>query len=271
MSEVTPDQGPRLGLVLGGGAALGAAHAGVVEVLQRAGYSFPVVSGTSAGGLIGAGYAAGLSSRVIVDVILTATWGDFAKFNRERRWGLLDTSPLEQSIEKHITVSRIEDLPRRFGAVAWDMRAREAVLLTEGPLGRALRSTSAVPGLFPPVLIGDQLLVDGAVADNLPVWAARLLGADLVVAVDVQRGVLKAVKRVRHTLREVRPSAGDVSNDRPAEVVIQPDTSGAPRWSAKAVPELIAAGQQAAEAALPDIAAAIAHARGLTGPPAGTA
>lgn len=263
MREKTPERGPRLGLVLGGGAALGAAHAGVVEVLDRAGLSFPVVAGTSAGGLIGAGYAAGLSSRVIIDVVLNATWGDIAKLNRERRWGLLDTSPLEQSIEKHIEVSRIEDLPRRFSTVAWDIRAREAVLLTEGPLGCALRATSAVPGLFPPVRIGDRLLVDGAIADNLPVRAARFLGADLVVAVDVERGVLRTA---RHMLRGAGRHATEVSNGHPAEIVIQPDTSGAPRWSAKAVPELIAAGQQAAEAALPDIATAIADARAKVNP-----
>lgn len=121
MREKAPERGPRLGLVFGGGAALGAAHAGVVEVLDRAGL---VVAGPSAGGLIGAGYAAGLSSRVIIDVVLNATWGDIAKLNRDRRWGLLDTSPLEQSIEKHIEASRIEDLPRRFCTVAWDIRAR---------------------------------------------------------------------------------------------------------------------------------------------------
>ncbi|CAN5604886.1 hypothetical protein BH09ACT7_BH09ACT7_59250 [soil metagenome] len=259
MSESAPEHMPRLGLVLGGGAALGAAHAGVLEVFERAGISFPVVAGTSAGGLIGAGYAAGLSSRVIIDAILAATWSDLAQFSGERRWGLLDTSPLEQSIEKHIAVGRIEDLPRRFGALAWDMRAREAVLLTEGALGSALRATSAVPGLFPPVRIGERLLVDGAVADNLPVWAARVLGADLVIAVDVDRSADTRAGRARETLREVRRRAAAISSDRPPEVVIYPDTAGAPRWSPKAVPELIAAGRQAAEAALPAIAAAIAH------------
>jgi NTE family protein len=252
---------PRLGLVLGGGAALGAAHAGVLEVLEEAGISCPIVVGTSAGALVGAGYAAGLSSVTLTEAILAATWADFARLSLGRRWGLLDTSPLEQNIEKHIPVATIEELDRRFGAVAWDLRARETVLLTQGPLSGALRATSAVPGLFPPVAIGDRLLVDGALADNTPAWAARILGADLVIAVrlnDETNTVAQTAGRLLETLNSPRQPAVPAQRTGRPDVLIRPETRGINRWSPKGVPDLIAAGRLAAEAALPAIAELIA-------------
>ncbi len=264
VSEGSSDERPRLGLVLGGGAALGAAHVGVLEVFEQAGISCPVVVGTSAGALIGAGYAAGLSSEVLTATVLSANWADFAQFNMRRRWGLLDTSPLELSVEKHIGVERLEDLGRRFGALAWDIRASEAVLLTEGPLSSALRASSAVPGLFPPVRIGRRLLVDGALADNVPVWAARALGADLVIAVSLNGDTDSRVQtagRMLETLRAPRGEHAAVRRDeRAPEVLIHPATVGVSRWSPKGVQGLIAAGRQAGEAALPAVAAAVAAA-----------
>ncbi|MDT7557457.1 MAG: hypothetical protein QOI68_1927 [Pseudonocardiales bacterium] len=275
MSDEPPADPPRLGLVLGGGAALGAAHAGVLEVLEEAGISCPIVVGTSAGALVGAGYAAGLSSVTLTEAILAATWADFARLSIGRRWGLLDTSPLEQNIEKHIPVATIEELDRRFGAVAWDLRARETVLLTQGPLSGALRATSAVPGLFPPVAIGDRLLVDGALADNTPAWAARILGADLVIAVrlnDETNTVAQTAGRLLETLNSPRQAAVPAQHAGRPDVLIRPETRGINRWSPKGVPDLIAAGRLAAQAALPAIAELIA-ARGrdrTATPPAAT-
>src|SRR6516165_1801830 len=161
MTGPQPGGQVRLGLVLGGGAALGAAHAGVLQVLEEAGLNCFTVAGTSAGALIGAAYAAGLPSQVITDAVLAAGWTDFAQLRPGRRLGLLDTAPLADSIERLIDVPLIEELGRRFAALAWDVKTRQPVLLTEGPLTSALRASSAVPGLFPPVRIGDQLLVDG--------------------------------------------------------------------------------------------------------------
>jgi NTE family protein len=256
MSDEPRADPPALGLVLGGGAALGAAHAGVLEVLEEAGISCPIVVGTSAGALVGAGYAAGLSSVTLTEAILAATWADFARLSLGRRWGLLDTSPLEQNIEKHIPVSTIEELDRRFGAVAWDLRARETVLLSDGPLSSALRATSAVPGLFPPVVIGDRLLVDGALADNTPVWAARILGADLVIAVrlnDETNTVAQTAGRLLETLNNPRQATTPAPPTSPPDVLIRPATRGINRWSPKGIPDLIAAGRLAAEAAVPAI------------------
>lgn len=257
-----PDGEARLGLVLGGGAALGAAHAGVLQVLEEAGIDCPVVAGTSAGALIGAGYAAGLPSLVITDAVLSASWADFGELRPGRRLGLLDTSPLERSIQELVTVRLIEELGRRFAALAWDLITRQPVLLTKGPLGSALRASSAVPGLFPPVRIGELLLVDGALADNLPIWAARALGASRVIAVSVDPDIDTASAvpgRLLETIRRYSPRPG--AADRcPPDVLIRPDTAGLSRWSTKDVPQLIAAGRRAAEAALPALSAIAADA-----------
>ncbi len=202
---------------------------------------------------------------MLTAAVLSANWADFAQFNLRRRWGLLDTSPLEPSIEKHISVGRLEDLDRRFGALAWDLRTSEPVLLTEGPLSSPLRASSAVPGLFPPrYASGRRLLVDGALADNVPVWAARALGADLVVAVSLNGdtdSVVQTTGRLLETLRAPRGEhAAAMRDERAPEVLIHPATSGVSRWSPKGVQELIAAGRRAGEAALPAVAAAIAAA-----------
>ncbi|HEY2205555.1 MAG TPA: patatin-like phospholipase family protein [Pseudonocardia sp.] len=265
MSTEPPAGRPTVGLVLGGGAALGAAHAGVIEVLEDAGVSCSVVVGTSIGALIGAGYAAGIRSSTMIEMVLAATWSDFAEVSLSRRWGLLDTAPLEQAIERHLPVDTIEQLDRRFGAVAWDLRARETVLLTEGPLSSALRATTAVPGLFPPVPIGDRLLVDGALADNLPVWAARMLGADTVLAVALNEDLNTVVRKAGRLLETLHNPYGATSvthDDRPPEVLIQPDTDGVNRWSQKGVPDLVDAGRLAARAALPAITRSIGHGEG---------
>ncbi|MCX9191651.1 esterase [Carbonactinospora thermoautotrophica] len=245
----------RLGLALGGGAALGAAHAGVLQVLDEAGVECTVVAGTSAGALIGGGYAAGLTGAQLTDLVLSAGWSTFAQWRLSPRWGLLDTSPLERSIEQQVGARRIEELERRFGALAFDLRAREPVLLASGSLATALRASSAVPGLFPPVRVDDRLLVDGALADNLPVWAARQLGADLVIAVSVDNGAASRVTtRLLDTLIPARDrQRRDLRRAATPDVLIRPDTRGLSRWTASDVPRLVEAGRIAVESSLEDI------------------
>ncbi|MFZ2226897.1 MAG: patatin-like phospholipase family protein [Candidatus Nanopelagicaceae bacterium] len=254
----TPHGGTRLGLVLGGGAALGAAHAGILQALDEAGVRCSVVVGTSAGALIGGGYAAGLTGGELTKLVLAAQWSTFAQWHPNRRWGLLDSSPLERSIEEYVGTRLIEDLERRFGAVAFDPLARELVLIESGSLATALRASSAVPGLFPPVRIEGRLLVDGGVSDNVPVWAARKLGADYVIAVGVDSGpaanagvtarVLDTVSGARRARTRDIPRASAA-----ADVFVHPDTQGLSRWTPKDVPQLVDAGRRALESSLQEI------------------
>lgn len=237
----------RPGLALGGGAALGAAHAGVLQALDEAGVLFEVVAGTSAGAIVGGGYAAGLSGRRLAELVLEARFGDFGEWNPKGRWGLFDTGVLERNVERLVGPVRIEELGRSFGAVAFDLRTREPVLIETGPLATALRASSAVPGLFPPVTVGDRLLVDGGVAANLPVFAARRLGAERVLAVSVDgRETPRMAGRLAGLARSL--TVHGLSDLETGEhFLLRPCTRGASRWSPRDVPLLVEAGRRAVE------------------------
>lgn len=240
---------PRLGLALGSGAALGAAHAGVIQALDEAGIQIDVIAGTSAGAIIGGGYAAGLTGDELVELVIAARWGTFARWTASRRLGLLDPMPMERSIEERLGPLRIEELARPFAALAFDLRSRSAVSLTAGPLAQALRASSAVPGLFPPVNVDGRWLLDGVLADSVPVTAARTLGASHVIAVN-----LLPHSRVRQVRRRLPvQTAGRPTHN--ADVLLRPDTSGLQRWSPSDVPQLIAAGRRSVERAYDQLVA----------------
>jgi len=230
---------PQIGLALGGGGALGAAHVGVLRVLAEKHIRPDIVTGTSAGALVGAAYAAGIPIRTIEKIVRDASWSTFGRLTAKPRLGLLDTSALAATIDDLGGDPLIEDLPRRFGAVATDLRTRKAMLLTAGPLSEALRASIAVPGLFPPVRTGGHILVDGGIAANLPIEAARTMGADLVIAV--------RLRPEWERLPIVRSAAGIARMERePSTILIQPDLRGMSQWSRDDVPRLIAAGREAA-------------------------
>lgn len=180
----TPHPRPRLGLALGSGAALGAAHAGVIQALDQAGIRVDIVAGSSAGALLGGGYAAGLAGEELVDLVLKARWSTFARWRASGRLGLLGPTPMDCSIEDRVGPRLIEDLPLPFAAIAFDVGTRNAVSLTTGPLAQAVRAACAVPGLFPPVHIDGRWLIDGALAASVPVAAARAVGAERIIAVN---------------------------------------------------------------------------------------
>ncbi|WP_051208032.1 patatin-like phospholipase family protein [Propionicicella superfundia] len=233
-----------LGLALGGGAVLGAAHLGVLQALHARGLVPEVITGTSAGALVGAAYAAGLSLDEMEDRMLTTTWAAVGRLTLAPRFGLLDSRVLEDTVLEMVgSAALVESLPRRFGAVATDLLTRRAVVLDSGPLGRSLRASIAVPGLFPPVVTGGCVLVDGGVAANLPIEACRRLGGHTVVAVRL-RPEWDMVPLVRS-----RESIARLEQE-PATLVIRPDVKGLSQWTLADVPRLIDAGRQAADESL---------------------
>ncbi len=243
---------PTIGLALGSGAARGAAHVGVLEVLQETGIECSVIAGSSAGALIGGAYAAGLTPTKIGALVRKAGWRDFGQVTGGRRKALLHTSPLEQAIERHLGSLQIEDLERRFVAVAYDIRNRERVLLTTGSLSAALRASMAVPGLFAPVEIDGRLLVDGGVVEPVPVAAAMSLGADRVIAVSVG-GSDSTPGPLGHFL-DVAASVvlriEPTTSNPDADLLIKPGTDGLARWSRRDVARLVRAGRSEATASL---------------------
>lgn len=234
---------PGLGLALGGGAVLGAAHLGVLQVLEEHGLRPEVVAGTSVGALVGAGYAAGLELDVLESLVLGARWRDVGRLTLAPRLGVLDSRPLEATVSRLGAAPRIEDLPVRFGAVTTDLLTREPVVLAEGPLARALRASIAVPGLFPPVTGQGRILIDGGLAANLPIAAARELGARWVIAVRV---------RPEWEYLPIAPTAESIARleAEPSTIVVRPRVKGLSMWTMTDVERLIQAGRQAAEDAL---------------------
>ena len=173
-----------LGLALGGGGVRGGAHIGLLKVLDREGIKVGAIAGTSAGGIVGGLYAAGLTAAKI-QRLLSSCNAEALLEPDPSGWSLLSTRRFIERIREWLGDPRIEDLPIPFAAVAVDLRSAREVVLTSGPLAMAIQATMAVPGLLCPVEEGDCLLADGGVLNNVPVDVARRLGAERVLAVDV--------------------------------------------------------------------------------------
>jgi len=250
----------RIGLALSGGAVRGAAHVGVLDALFRAGIRPDMVAGTSVGALVGAGVAAGLPPSELERIFLTVRWPGIARIAiRDRFLGLLDARPLERRLIEAIGRDTIEALELPFAAVACDLLTGERVVFREGPLGPALRASSAVPGIFPPVEHGGRVLVDGCVVDNLPVDVVRDMGADYVIAVDLipppsgrrrPRNVLEVLMIAGYLWSRANHPSPDA-----VDCLVVPDVADSLGWDFADVPGLIVAGREAAEAALPRLCA----------------
>jgi NTE family protein len=183
-----PPPKPKIALVLGGGAARGFAHVGVIRALEQEKIPIDMVVGTSVGGLIGAIYASDLSS---FDLEWTAFQlekddiFDFGVLNAVAGMGFAKGDKLEAWVKSHIKTTNIENLKIPFAAVATDLNWGYKVVLDTGSVARAIRASAAIPGVFQPVQHQGKILVDGGVVDNIPISVAKAKGADIVIAVDI--------------------------------------------------------------------------------------
>lgn len=234
-----------LGLALGGGGALGAAHVGVLQVLKERGIAPTIVAGTSAGAVIGAGYAAGRDPYHMEQLVLDADWENFGSFTLTPRLGLLDSEALRHSIDALGGDANIEDLPLTFGAVATNVHDRTATILRTGSVARALSASIAVPGIFAPVTIDGTTLADGGLVQNLPLQAALDMGAAHVIGVRLAPE-WDALPQFR-TSAQVH--ALEIS---PRVTLIRPHLGPRSPWIKKDLPGIIAAGRAAAESSLAD-------------------
>jgi NTE family protein len=182
---VAPSARLRLGLALGGGGVRGAAHLGVLSVLEREGIAFDVVAGTSVGAVVGAGVAAGVSSADMLARFRTARWIDLARPSWGSRLSMLQANPMGEILVQTVQAETFEELALPFAVSTSDILTGQTVVISEGPLREAVLASAAVPAIFEPLRREGRLLVDGGLTDNLPVQVARDLGADLVIAVDI--------------------------------------------------------------------------------------
>lgn len=252
---------PKIALALGGGAARGFAHIGVIKALETSGIAPDIVIGTSAGSVVGALYAAGHGPFELQKLAIQldeASVTDWSLFDR----GVIKGERLEQFINANVGNRPIDGLKRRFAAVATDLASGEPIVFQRGNTGTAVRASSSIPGVFPPVVIGGREYVDGGLVAPIPAREARALGADIVIAVDIS--ARPSGKRNQGTLDllldTIAIMGGALGKHEltAADVVIRPELRGLAATNFQQRHEAILEGEKAGFAAVPRVREAIA-------------
>ncbi len=180
----------RVGLALGGGSARGWAHIGVIRALEAMGIKPDVVCGTSIGSLVGGAYAAGYLDD-LEEWVRSLQWHDIVRFlDVSLEGGLIQGRKLFDFFGRYLKDTHIENLARTYGAVATDLFNGQEVWFRNGSLQDAMRASIALPGLFTPVRYKGRLLVDGGLVNPVPVSLCRAMGADVIIAVDLNAHLL---------------------------------------------------------------------------------
>jgi len=220
---------PVVALALGGGAARGFAHVGVIKALEEHGISADIVVGTSAGSVVGALYAGGIRGERLVAAAMELDRKRLSDWVFPSR-GFIRGELLQQYVNQRLRGRPIQELDKAFAAVATDLRSGGLIAFTRGDTGMAVRASSSVPGVFQPVTIGGREYVDGGLVSPVPVRVAQRMGADVVIAVDVSRkasdtALLESTLDILlQTINIMGQTIGNLEAQR-AEVVIRPAVS----------------------------------------------
>lgn len=251
----------RIGLALGGGAAKGFAHIGVIKMLEANGIHPDVVSGTSAGSVVGALYASGMDAFQLQE---TAIALDQASIRDVRLFsgGMVQGQKLQDYVNQQVKNRPLEKLNVPFAAVATQLETGQRTVFVRGNTGQAVRASSSVPGVFEPVEINGKHYVDGGVVSPVPVDAARQLGADVVIAVDISSKASGANPQgmlgiVGQSISIMGQKLGEQELTR-ADVVIRPKVNQIGSTDFEQRDQAIIEGERAALAAIPAIKAKIA-------------
>jgi NTE family protein len=257
---------PKIALVLGGGAARGIAHAGVIKALEARGIVPDIIVGTSAGSFVGALYAAGYSGTDLERVALQLDeWqiGDWSMPDR----GIFKGEALQNFVNRAVQDRPLEKLNRVFAVVATDLHSGAQVVFRRGNTGLAVRASSSIPGIFQPVSINGREYVDGGLVSPVPVRVAKSLGATLIIAVDVSSKPRygKTGDTLDMLLQTFAIMGQAIASEElpEADIVIRPDTSDMGMADFANRQRTIRAGEKAAFAAVPLIRQKIAAKSGI--------
>jgi NTE family protein len=255
-----PIRRPRVGLALSGGFARGIAHIGVLKVLQEQHIPVDYISGTSVGALIGAAYAAGTTLEAMERQAALTKFTDFGRWKLSRL-GLATNQKLDAFLARFTRCTQFEELNIPLAVASTELGEGKTKYFTSGDLRLAIRASCAYPGLFVPLEVDGQLLVDGFVTDPLPAEGARQLGADVVIGVYLStvqdQRKPKSVFEVIGRAFSIVQQASERNWREMANVVIEPDVATIAWDEFRRTPEMIAAGEAATRAALPAILKAI--------------
>ena len=258
--EVKVAKPVKIGLALGGGAARGFAHVGVIKTLEAHGIVPDLVAGTSAGAVVGALYAAGNDGFALQKLAHKLDESKISDWSLPDR-GVLKGDALQKFINEAVGQRPLEGLKKPFGAVATDLASGEGILFRTGNTGQAVRASATVPGVFRPVPISGREYVDGGLSSLIPVRHARQMGADVVIAVDIS--ARPGNQNVRGTLDILLQTFTIMGQNmahyelKDADVVIRPKVGNVGSTDFTARHDAILEGEQAALAALPQIKEAL--------------
>ena len=258
-----PKKVPKLGLALGGGAARGFAHIGVIQVLEENGIKPDMVVGTSAGSVVAAFYASGKTGaqlQWLADSMDESQLTDWSVPFLSR--GMLRGDALGRYVNTQLNGLRIEDVKMPLGIVATDLQTGDGILFQRGDISLAVRASSAVPSVFEPVRIGNKDYVDGGLVSPVPVRYARQMGADIVIAVDISSRPEDAktndiLKVLLQTFSIMGKSISQLEMTQ-ADVVVRPVMPDVGSTEFAARKKSIEAGRAAMKLALPALKAALA-------------
>ena len=259
-----PRPAARIALVLGGGAARGFAHVGVIKALEAQGIVPDIVVGTSAGALVGALYAAGYSGFELQKLVLQLEESQFSDWSLPDR-GVLKGEALQNFVNNAVGQRPLERLAKLLAVVATDLNSGEPIVFRTGNTGMAVRASSSVPGLFQPVAINGREYVDGGLVSPVPVRTARSLGADFIIAVDISaRPQFGRTRSTIDVLMQAFSIMGQTISQRElpeADTVIRPNTPDLSATDFQDRHLAVLEGEKAVAAILPDLKAKLARLR----------
>ncbi len=248
----------KVALVLGGGSAKGFSHIGVIRVLEQEKIPIHMIVGTSVGSLIGGIYAANPDSFQLEWLAFKIDKNDILDLSIiYSKLGPAQGTRLESFLEQTVPVKKIEDTKIPFYPIATDLNTGETIILEKGSLSKAIRASSAIPGIFVPVTFGNRLLVDGGVTNSTPCDIARSKGADIVIAVNLLKDIKdyninslvdiigQSINIMMHQSNKTKLSYADV--------VIEPDTKGVSIFDFSQKKTLMEEGIKATRIAIPKI------------------
>jgi NTE family protein len=282
-------QRPRVAVVLSGGSALGLAHVGVLQAIERAGIPIDMILGTSMGSIVGGLYAAGYTPEQLEAIVTGLDWstvfserrdspGDRYDWLKRERFplrigfdrggvsigaGLLEgqnvLSLLTELTLHELTVRDFDTLPVPYRAVAADILSGEKVVISSGSLADAMRSSMSIPGIFRPYEANGHTVVDGGIADNMPVDVAREMGADIVIAVESRLGSPKSTEELTSSIAITAQTLNLLIQQnmiparRNADLVISPDLAQYNMMSYAESLQIVERGREGAQAAWPKL------------------
>lgn len=232
----------KIGLALGGGAVLGAAHIGVLKALRELNVDISFVSGTSIGAFVAAFFANGVELEEIEKIAMEIKWLDLSGISLSGL-GLLSNEKMGKLIDKHLGKLNLEDCKIPTAMLATDISSGEKIVMQKGNIADAVMASTCIPGIFTPVEINERMLVDGGLVENVPVSPLKKMGADIIIAVNLNavhkpskpKNILEVLLRTFDFLIQ----STTVLQTGKADILIEPDLSDYNMVDMKQAPDLI--------------------------------